>query len=283
MDVRTRKHIPIHGKASAAVPPGLRRSRHRSEAAVDRPITRVRQEIGLRILSGHYEPCETLTPEVELCAELGVSRTALREAIKDLAAKGLLTPRVKVGTIVNPRAQWNFLDPLVLQWLLLVEDVGPFLQKLLELRMALEPGAAALAARNANDADRKALRAAFDAMAAATDDFEAWVAADLRFHQAIYFSTGNEFFWPIGSLLEPALLAGFRITSKAPHHHQECLPEHRMVHDAILERDAPRAFSATVVLMKTTEANLASTRSATALSLPVRVKAGRVQNVGSPT
>jgi DNA-binding FadR family transcriptional regulator len=245
MDARTKKRISARRPAS-----GL----------ADRPITRVRQEIGLRILSGHYQPRETLTPEVELCAELGVSRTALREAIKDLAAKGLLTPRVKVGTIVNPRSQWNFLDPVVLQWLLLVEDVGLFLQKLLELRMALEPGASALAARNASEADRKALHAAYDAMAAATDDFEAWVAADLRFHQAIYFSTGNEFFWPVGSLLEPALLAGFRVTSKAPHHHQECLPEHRMVHDAILARDAAAAFKATVVLMETTEANLASMR-----------------------
>ena len=61
--------------------------------------------------------------------------------------------------------------------------------------------------------DLERLHLAFADTLAATDDFGDWIAADLRFHQAIYFGTRNEFFWPIGRLLEPALLASFRVTS----------------------------------------------------------------------
>lgn len=223
----------------------------------EKRVLRTTREIGFRILAGSFRPGKTIPAEIEFCAELGVSRTVLREAIKLLTSKGLLTPRVKVGTIVNPREHWNYLDPFILEWLPKVGDVGPLLVKLFDMRKALEPEAAALAARNAMPEDLERLRLAFADMIAATDDFGDWIAADLRFHQAIYLGTRNEFFWPIGRLLEPALLASFRVTSRAPHHHQQCLPEHRAVHDAILARDPARAHRAAVELMSTTDANLA--------------------------
>jgi DNA-binding FadR family transcriptional regulator len=216
---------------------------------------RVTREIGLRILDGTYRPGETIPSEMTFCVELGVSRTALREAIKFLFSKGLVTPRVKVGTIVNPRRQWNFFDPTVLEWLLAVGDIGPFLVKLWALRKALEPAAAALAARNAGFEDFEALHHSFAAMAAAADDLDAWVAADLRFHQAIYAATDNEFFWPVGLLLEPAFAVGLRVTGMAQHQ-QQCIPEHRAVRDAILARDPARAHQAVIELMRTSEADL---------------------------
>ncbi len=216
---------------------------------------RVTREIGLRILNGTYRPGDTIPSELDFCVELGVSRTALREAIKFLFSKGLVTPRVKVGTIVNPRRQWNFFDPTVLEWLLEVGDIGPFLVKLWALRKTMEPAAAALAAENATFDDFEALHRALEAMEAGADDPDAWVAADLRFHQAIYAATGNEFFWPVGRLLAPAFAAGLRVTVSAQHQ-QQCLPEHRAVHDAILARDPARAHQAVVELMRTSEADL---------------------------
>jgi DNA-binding FadR family transcriptional regulator len=216
---------------------------------------RVTREIGLRILDGTYRPGDIIPSEVAFCAQLGVSRTALREAIKFLFSKGLVTPRVKVGTIVNPRRQWNFFDPTVLEWLLAVGDIGPFLIKLWALRKAVEPAAAALAARHAGFEDFEALHRSFEAMVAAADDLDAWVAADLRFHQAIYAATGNEFFWPVGLLLEPAFAAGLRVTGSAQHQ-QQCIPEHRAVRDAILARDPAWAHRAVVELMRTSEADL---------------------------
>jgi len=216
---------------------------------------RVAHELGLRILDGSYRPGETIPSEVELCARLGVSRTALREAIKFLSSKGLVTPRVKVGTIVNPRRQWNFFDPTVLEWLLAVGDIGPFLVKLWALRKAVEPAAAAMAAENAGFSDFEALHDSYQAMAAGAEDHDAWVAADLRFHQAIYAATANEFFWPVGRLLAPAFAAGLRVTLGAQHQ-QQCLPEHRAVLDAILARDPARAHQAVVELMRSSEADL---------------------------
>lgn len=216
---------------------------------------RVTREIGLRVVAGTYQPGATIPSEVELCVQLGVSRTALREAIKFLSSKGLVTPRVKVGTTVNPRRQWNFFDPTVLEWLLASGDIGPFLVKLWALRKSLEPAAAAMAAQNADFHDFEALHGSYQAMAAALDDHDAWVAADLRFHQAIYAATANEFFWPVGRLLTPAFKAGLRITLSA-RHQQRCLPEHRAVLDAILARDPVRAHQAVVELMRSSEADL---------------------------
>src|ERR1700722_18840626 len=72
------------------------------------------EEIGLRILSGDYIPAEALPIEPDLMLELGVSRTVLREAVKILAAKGLLESRGKLGTRVRERRHWNLLDPTIL-------------------------------------------------------------------------------------------------------------------------------------------------------------------------
>jgi len=243
----------------------------------EKRVLRIAREIGLRILAGGYKPGQTIPAEIEFCTKLGVSRTALREAIKLLSSKGLLTPRVKVGTVVNPREQWNFLDPFILEGALKVEDVGPLLVKLFDMRKALEPVAAALAAQHAMPEDLERLRLAFADMLAATDDFNDWIEADLRFHQAIYLGTRNEFFWPIERLLEPALLAGFRVTSRAPHHHQQCLPEHRAVHDAIRARDPTRAHRAAVELMNTTDVNLAHAISSTGSPEIVRFSRGRIR------
>ena len=80
----------------------------------EKRVQQTTREIGLRILAAGYKPGETIPVEKEFCTELGVSRPALREAIKLLTAKGLVTPRVKVGTTVNPRAEWNYLDPALL-------------------------------------------------------------------------------------------------------------------------------------------------------------------------
>jgi DNA-binding FadR family transcriptional regulator len=92
-------------------------------------------------------------------------------------------------------------------------------------------------------------------MAAAADDLDAWVASDLRFHQAIYAATDNEFFWPVGLLLEPAFAVGLRVTGMAQHQ-QQCIPEHRAVRDAIIARDPAWAHQAVVELMRTSEADL---------------------------
>ena len=106
----------------------------------------IAHEIGQRILRGDFPPGAVLPNESAFSVELKVSRTALREAIKVLAAKGLVDSRPKIGTRVRPRNQWNMLDPDVLAWSFSVGDTERHAINLTEMRRILEPAAAALAA-----------------------------------------------------------------------------------------------------------------------------------------
>ena len=110
---------------------------------------RIAHEIGQQILRGDLEPGETLPSESDLGAGLGVSRTVLREAIKVLAAKGLVESRTKIGTRVKARDEWNLLDPDVLSWSLASHDAESYALAVSEMRRVLEPAGAALAAQRA--------------------------------------------------------------------------------------------------------------------------------------
>ena len=178
---------------------------------------------------------------------MDVSRTALREAVKMLAAKGLVESRPKVGTTVRPRSAWNMLDPDVLAWHIAVKPDRALFDSLFEVRLIIEPASAAMAAELASEAQRQELRAAYDAMEAACDDIDAAVGADLRFHQAVLNSTGNAFIESLGSVIETALAASFRLSDSAhPNAYAAALPEHRAVLDAI-EAGKPEAARAAML------------------------------------
>jgi GntR family transcriptional regulator, galactonate operon transcriptional repressor len=153
--------------------------------------------IGLRIVRDEIElgtssPGARLLNEDLLGAEFGASRGVVREAVKVLAAKGLVESRPRTGTRVRPRAQWSLLDPDVLAWLAESELDEQFLRDLTEVRCIVEPSAAELAAVRANAEDIATLGDAFREMSASVSDTEAYVAADLRFHAAILAASHNE-------------------------------------------------------------------------------------------
>ena len=106
------------------------------------------EEIGSRILRGDFAPGVLLPNEAEWCKRLRMSRSAVREAIKMLKAKGLLNSRPKVGTRVEPRARWNLLDRDVLAWYMATPERARFLKAVQQMRRIFEPEAAALAAVN---------------------------------------------------------------------------------------------------------------------------------------
>src|SRR5882762_613163 len=118
---------------------------------------RIVHAIGRRILSGDLRPGELLPAE----PELGASRTVVREAVKVLAAKGLVESRPKTGTRVRPPASWNLLDPDVLAWQQEGTPQPIFLRKLTEVRLIVEPAAAELAARRARAPELTTLDGAF--------------------------------------------------------------------------------------------------------------------------
>lgn len=201
------------------------------------------EEIGLRILNGTYAPSQSLPIEPELMAELRISRTVLREAIKILGAKGLIVSRPKSGTQVRPSRYWNLLDPVVLDLYCRVFDYSEFAQNFQKLRVIIEPEAAAMAASHRNEHQLRELEEAFAAMKAAKGIGD-WTSADLAFHEAILEATGNPFMQPLGSLIHAALNTLLFHSAETSADPFDSLRGHGSVLDAIRRRDAVAARQA---------------------------------------
>src|SRR6476660_9548269 len=171
-------------------------------------------EIGVRILEGELKPGDTL-PDNGSLAEPEVSRTVVREAIKVLAAKGLVESRPKTGTRVRPRSDWNLLDPDVLAWQLKAGPTREFLEDALELRRMIEPGAARLAAARATDEEIEALEQALAAMREAKD-IDAWIEPDVLFHSILVRAARNELLERLSPIVSAMLRTLFMVSSRPP-------------------------------------------------------------------
>jgi DNA-binding FadR family transcriptional regulator len=184
-----------------------------------------------------------LPTEADLCAAMGVSRTILREAVKTLCAKGMLATGPRLGTRIQPPSAWNLLDPDVIRWRLEAGVDETFVRDILELRLAIEPEAASLAARRAEGHDLAALSQALRDMENAVD--ESWNAesgrgyleADLAFHETILAATHNQFFVALTPAIDALLRVSFRFSVKSRASARSSLPLHRAVLDAIAGRD----------------------------------------------
>jgi DNA-binding FadR family transcriptional regulator len=207
---------------------------------------RIAHEIGQRILRGDLVPGETLPSENDLGSGFGVSRTVLREAIKVLAAKGLVESRTKIGTRVKARDEWNLLDPDVLSWSLASHDAESYALAVSEMRRVLEPAGAALAAQRATAEQVGRIRAAYEAMEAAGPKTEDSVDHDLRFHLSILEATGNPFLVSMGHVIESAVAFNIKLSVEFPNLRVRSLPLHRMVLERI-EKGDPRGAQAAMV------------------------------------
>jgi DNA-binding FadR family transcriptional regulator len=161
----------------------------------------IANEIGMRIVSGHYPPGTILPNEAKWAETFNVSRSAVREAIKMLMAKSLLSSRPKVGSRVEPRERWNLLDRDVLAWYAASPDREKFLRTVQEFRYIVEPEAAALAAARRTDEQMEEISRACREMGAATS-LRVRTEADTRFHMGILRAAGNELLVPLGVLIE---------------------------------------------------------------------------------
>ena len=124
------------------------------------------EKLAQRILKGEFKPGDILPGEMELGEQFGVSRTAVREAVKTLTAKGLVLPRPRIGTRVLPQSQWNFLDKELLTWWMGIETFTTVVNHFLVMRSSLEPQACALAALNGTEEQKQRFRKTLDEMAA---------------------------------------------------------------------------------------------------------------------
>jgi len=210
-------------------------------------------QIGMRIVQGDFPPGEALPTADDSTEMLGVSRTVLREAIKVLAGKGLVESRPRTGTRVRPRADWNFLDPDVLSWRYAAGVSADDVKALFELRRAIEPMSAALAAQRATPEQVADLNAALAEMEEVCDDGERFAKPDLLFHQTILRMTGNELIGSLAALVETALVMSFRLSNDNPGGQRHSLPLHREVARKIAAGDGAGAQKALLVLIDNAE------------------------------
>ena len=214
---------------------------------------RVITQIGRAIVSGRFQPGELLPREADLLTEFGGSRPSLREAMKVLAAKGLIEMRQKVGTWVRARDLWNMFDSDVLAW-----HYGPgqdghavgdsVLHDLIELRQVIEPATARLAAGRATMEDLHRIGQAVDAMQAATDDLARYSEADVAFHMAVFSASHNILLASFAHIVGDFLKLSFRIQQQAMNEADSCMEAnvelHRKVFTAINHGDGDAAHQA---------------------------------------
>jgi DNA-binding FadR family transcriptional regulator len=229
----------------------MRKLKKAAKARGERLHHSLAQDIGAKILRGDFAPGALLPNEAEWCNVYGVSRTAVREAIKMLAAKGLIVSRPKIGSRVRPRASWNLLDRDVLAWYWAASDQHRFLANVQEMREMLEPEVAALAALNHTAPQLAEIDAAYRGMVEA-DTVADWNVNDVRFHLAILGAAGNELLVPLGFLIESALSNMFAFTATHNEDMRKALPLHEAILSAIKRRRPDAARKAARILLADT-------------------------------
>jgi DNA-binding FadR family transcriptional regulator len=170
-------------------------------------------DLGLAIVQGSYAVGAALPSEAEICKQFGVSRSATREAVKMLAAKGLLNSRPRQGIRVLPEARWNMFDTEVLGWLLQSRPSRDLLLEFTQMRQGVEPSAAALAAENATPEAIADIEAALQRMADAEAGFDDALESDIGFHTSILVASGNRFYVQMSAFVETALRVSIRFTN----------------------------------------------------------------------
>ena len=205
--------------------------------------------LGESIVRGDYAPRSSIPPEPVLCDEFGVSRTVIREAVKSLVAKGLITTGPKVGTRVQPSDSWNWFDPDVIRWQSSAGLTREFLRDLQDLRRVLEPAAVRLAAQRATAKDIRDIEEAYEGMRSAIEEGGDYVSNDLRFHQGLLRAGRNRMIVQMSKAIGALLRTSFEISTSKQGGPRQSLPLHRAVLDAVIAHDARRAEKATLALI----------------------------------
>ncbi len=200
--------------------------------------------LGEAIVAGRYAVGAWLPPEPVLCAELGVSRTVVREAVKSLIAKGLITTGPKVGTRVLAGEHWNWFDPDVIGWQSKAGLTAEFLRDLQDLRRVVEPAAMRLAAERATAQDIAEVEAAYAGMKRAVEEGGDYVTYDLLFHQGLLRASRNRMLVQMSKALGALLRTSFEISTRRKGGPLNSLPLHREVLDAVIAHEPDRAEKA---------------------------------------
>lgn len=220
-----------------------------SRLAVDRALSshdQIAAILGTEILRGIHKPGDNMPPEPDLIARFQVSRTVMREVTKTLAAKGLVVSKTRIGTRVRDPVHWNYFDVDVLVWRVRIGLDDDFMRSLTEIRRALEPAAAALAAQRRTPSDIARLRDCVHEMGQSGHSRQSFAEADLDFHLAIAIASGNPLLRSMASVIEAALAAPFSHSSPIDdaNDHELTVNAHASIVDAIEAHDEQAAAAA---------------------------------------
>jgi len=206
------------------------------------------ERLAQRILKGVYPVGSILPGEMELSALFSVSRTAVREAVKTLTAKGMLLPRPRIGTRVMPRAQWNFLDKELLAWWMTKDNLDFIVDDFIIMRHSIEPQACALAAIHSDDIQQQKLISIMKEMVSLQNTFDKnqWIETDMAYHELVYEMSGNAFMTSFANLFRPVYYNYFTAITD---NKVVKLDLHQAIVDAICQRDSQAAFAACVALL----------------------------------
>lgn len=209
----------------------------------------IAENLGIRIVSGEYAPNHILEGEIAASDQLHVSRTAYREAIRILAAKGLVESRPKTGTRVSASKKWHLLDPDVLSWIFQNEPDEQLLANLFELRRIIEPEAAALAAQRRTEDHLRIMEQALADMGAHTLAVEEGRIADQLFHSTMLDASGNAFLVSLTTGVEAAVSWSTEFKQRKSPLRRDPVPDHRKVFEAVAAQDAKAAHESMMQLI----------------------------------
>ena len=216
----------------------------------DRLFGQVAQKLAVAIITGAVKAGELLPNEDDLRSDISVSRTAYREAVKVLTAKGLVEARPKSGTRAAPRDSWNLLDPDVLSWHFEADPNEKFIRDLFELRRFAEPAAARLAAQRRTPADIARIEAAYRGMSENAPFADATIRADLAFHEAVLAASHNATLMCLASAVAATVQWSMLLKSVDGRDiFVASLVDHESVLHAIIQRDGDLASARMTALV----------------------------------
>lgn len=197
-----------------------------------------------RIVSNELPAGSSLPAESALAEAYGVSRLSMREALKVLQEKGVVRTQRGVGTVVQPKEDWNVLDSDLIAARLAIEDhADRIFDEITAVRIALESEMAWQAARTVDDVGRANLREVLEKMAAAEDP-DAYLELDVQFHDLVMRLSGNQIAHAIMKSIEAPLRESRRLTNRIPDGLKKAQEFHRLIADRVDAGDADGAAKA---------------------------------------
>jgi DNA-binding FadR family transcriptional regulator len=222
---------------------------HGRERSLGNLTQQIVEDLGIAIVTGKYSQHKPFPIESVICEKYGASRSIVREAIKVLNAKGLLIARPRRGTSVRSEKDWNLLDPDVLYWMLNRRFSLSALMDLTRARLAIEPAAAAEAARTASPAQVDHIASCLERMKEAAQDELDPLEPEVAFHASILEASNNPFFQNMSPLIESALRFSIRFTKQKRRHRVASPEDHAQVFNAIRAGETEKASAVSHALL----------------------------------